>query len=208
MKHYKFFILITVSVLLFSSCAKVFYSPDAYVLAEKQKIVAIVPPKVLIDNRWSFASVNLRKQQEESSSLSFQNGMYSWILKRKMQGKIMQEFQDISITNAKLKKAGYPEKVFSAEELCELLGVDGIITSNFLLRKPISEAEAMVTEVFTGEKSITNEVNATLTINDCGSKKMIWNYNIKLSSESGQSVSTLIDWVMRKSSKKMPYVKK
>jgi PBP1b-binding outer membrane lipoprotein LpoB len=36
------------AVILLSSCAKIFYSPDAYSLAQNQKIFAILPPTVSI----------------------------------------------------------------------------------------------------------------------------------------------------------------
>ena len=76
--------------------------------------------------------------------MSIQREMYAWILKRKMKDNFAQEIQDIETTNAKLKEAGYPEKPMTTAELCDVLGVDGILTSNFQFVKPMSEAAAVV----------------------------------------------------------------
>ena len=65
--------------------------------------------------------------------------MYSWMLKRKMQGRITQEIQEVETTNALLKKAGYPENPLTSAELCSVLGVDGIMSSNYSLSKPMSD---------------------------------------------------------------------
>ena len=112
-------ILIVLSILL-SSCAKIFYSPDAYNLARNHKTIAILPPTVSIAANKKVEAEAI-KEQQKTESINFQKEMHSWILKRKMQGKITTEIQDVETTNAKLKKAGYPEKAFTSEEMCEIL---------------------------------------------------------------------------------------
>lgn len=53
----------------------------------------------------------------------------------------------------------------------------------------------------------TNEVGTTLSINDCENKKLIWNYEHKISGGLGSTHSRIVNQLMRKSSKKMPYQK-
>ncbi len=130
--------IIVLVAILFSSCAKIFYSPDAYTLAHNQKIIAIIPPTVSIVVKMKFNTETVKAQQK-AESINIQNEMYSWMLKRKTQGKIFQEIQEIGTTNAKLKKAGYPENLLTTAELCEVLGIDGIMTSNYGLSKPMSD---------------------------------------------------------------------
>lgn len=48
MKKIKLYTLVGLSVLLLSSCAKIFYSPDAFTLAHSHKTIAIRPPSVSI----------------------------------------------------------------------------------------------------------------------------------------------------------------
>jgi hypothetical protein len=128
------------------------------------------------------------------------------MLKRKMQGKLTQEILDVETTNAKLINAGYPEKAMSPSEICAVLGVDGIIGSNFALSKPMSDGAAIALAVLGAGGGSTNEVRVSLNINDCGGKKLIWNFDHKYSGGVGSSPSKLVDAMMRSASKKMPYL--
>ena len=206
MKYLKTLSLIALSAILFSSCAKIFYSPDAYTLAHRQNNIAIIPPTVSITANKNIDAESM-KEQQRTESINFQREMYSWMLKRKMQGKISQEIQEIETTNAKLKKAGYPEVQFTSSELCEVLGVDGVMTSNYGLSKPMSDGAAVAVALLVGAWGSTNEVRVSLSISDCNNKKLIWNYDHKFSGSLGSSPSRLVDGLMRQASKKMPYMK-
>lgn len=205
MKIVKTFLILIVPAFLFSSCAKIFYSPDAYDLAKSHNTIAILPPTVSIaPNKKVDAEAILEQQKTES--LNFQNEMYAWLLKRKMQGKITPEILDIETTNAKLKNAGYPEWAFTSEELCEILGVDGTLGSHYSLSKPMSQGAAIALGVLFGAWGATNEVTVDLDIKDCASNKLIWNYNHKFSGSIGSSPAKLVDGLMRQASKKMPWL--
>jgi hypothetical protein len=206
MKTLKYFSL-AITLLIFAACANVFYSSDAAILAKKQKTIAIIPPKIAIAaNKRIDASV--MKEQQKTESMNFQSELYSWILRRKMQGKISPEIQDIENTNVKLERAGYPEKPLTPSELCELLQVDGVLTSNFGLSKPMSDGAAIALGLVVGVWGSTNEVRANLSIHDRASKKMIWNYDQTLSGGVGSSPARIVDQLMRRASRKMPYAKK
>lgn len=197
--------LIGLTAVLLTSCAKIYYSPDARTLANKQQTIAIIPPKISIAASKK-VDAEAMKEQQKTESLNFQNEIYSWMLKRKMQGKITKEIQEIETTNAKLKRAGYPENPLTSAELCEVLGVDGIMTSNFGLSKPMSDGAAIALSLLVGAGGSTNEVRATLSISDCDNKKLIWNYEHKLSGGVGSSPSRIVDQLMRQASRKMPYI--
>ena len=189
---------------LFQSCAKVFYTPDARYLASTHKVIAIIPPKVSIAARRKVDGDALIEQQK-TESINFQREMYSWMLKRKMQGTIFVEIQDVETTNAKLAAAGFQDGNFlTPNDLSKILNVDGILTSNYALSKPISEGAAIAMAVIAGWWAPTNEAVVSLSIHDSGSERMIWNYNHKLSS-SLSSPSRLVDDLMRQASRKMPY---
>lgn len=199
------FIGLTITLAL-ASCAKIFYSPDCFTLAHSHKTIAIIPPTVSIAAQKKVDAEAI-KEQQKTESINFQKEMYSWMLKRKMQGRINVEIQDIETTNAKLKKAGYPDNADSPAELCETLGVDGLMTSNYSLSKPMSEGVAVALGLLFGAWGSTNEVNVSLNIHDGKTKKMIWNYNHKYSGSVGSNPSKLVDGLMRNASKKMPYVR-
>lgn len=207
MKILKNLSLFIVLGILFSSCAKIFYSPDAESLAAKHSLIAILPPTVSIAASKKVDAEAL-KEQQKTESINFQEEMYSWMLKRKMQGKITTEIQDIETTNAKLKNAGYPEKIFTPQELCGILGVDGTLGSNYSLTKPMSQGAAIAVGLLFGAWGATNEVTVALDIKDCANKKVIWNYDHKFSGSIGSSPARLVDGLMKHASKKMPYIKR
>ncbi len=197
------FLLVLLAFIL-QSCAKIFYTPDARSLAQNQKIIAIVPPKVSIAAKKNVDGAALIEQQK-AESVNFQREMYSWMLKRKMQGTISVEIQDVETTSALLTKAGVNEgKVLTPDEMCRILGVDGILSSNYSLSKPMSEGAAIAVGLLVGATGATNEATASLSIHDSGTKKMIWNYDHKLSSSLG-TPARLVDDLMRQASRKMPY---
>jgi len=197
------FLLVIVAFML-QSCAKIFYSPDARYLAQNQKIIAIVPPKVSIAAKKNVDAAALIEQQK-TESVNFQREMYSWMLKRKMQGNISVEIQDVETTIALLTKAeANGDKILTPYEMCQYLGVDGILSSNYSLSKPMSEGAAIAVSLLVGTTGATNEAIASLSIHDSGTKKMIWNYDHKLSSSLG-TPARLVDDLMRQASRKMPY---
>jgi hypothetical protein len=205
MKSLKLISVFGLALVLLSSCAKIFYSPDAYKLAHNQKTIAIIPPTVSIAANKKIDAESM-KEQQKTESVNFQKEMYSWMLKRKMQGNIAQEIQDVQTTNAKLNKAGYPENPLTTLELCDVLGVDGVMTSNYSLSKPMSDGAAVALVLLVGAFAATNEVHVSLSISDCSNKKLIWNYDQKFSGSIGSSPSRLVDGLMRQASKKMPYM--
>jgi len=131
--------------------------------------------------------------------------MYSWMLKRKMQGTIFVDIQDVETTNAKLANTGFNnEQLLTPIDMCNILGVDGVMTSNYSLSKPMSEGAAIAMAVLAGWWAPTNEAVASLSIHDSRSDKMIWNYDHRLSSTLG-SPARLVDELMRQASRKLPY---
>lgn len=188
---------------MLGSCAKVYYSPDSRKLASGHKLVAVMPPAVSIAASKKIDGEAM-KEQQKTESLNFQKEIYSWMLKRKMQGRFVFEVLDVETTNAKLKKAGYPDNPLSPAEICELLEVNGIITSNFGLSKPMSEGGAIALNLL-GGYGYTNQARASVSIHDCPNKKLIWNYEHKISGGIGSTPAKMVDILMRKASRKMPY---
>ena len=189
---------------MLSGCAKIFYTSDAIPLAKAQKIVAIAPPNVSIAARKKVDAAALIEQQRTESK-NFQREMYSWMLKRKMQGNITVELQDVETTNVILANAGFYEgKLLTPGEMCKILGVDGIMTSNYSLSKPMSEGAAIAFAVLVGVWGATNEATVSLSIHDQSANKMIWNFDHKISS-SMSTPARLVDALMRQASRKMPY---
>ena len=115
MKLLKASIILT-AILTLNSCAKIYHTDDAEYLAQTQETVAILPPSVSIQAQM-FVDAESMKERQNTMSLNIQKEMHSWMLRRKMQGKIFQEFMDIETVNAKLKKAGYWAKVLASRNI-------------------------------------------------------------------------------------------
>jgi hypothetical protein len=194
------------AIFLFSSCAKIYFSPDAQTRAREHKIIAIVPPVVAIAAAKKVDAAAL-KEQQKTESTNFQKEIYSWLLKRKTQRRISVDIQDLETTIAKLTEIGYYEKPMTPNQVAEALGVDAVLTSNFALSKPMSEVGALASAVFFGIGGPTNQATISLTLHDKQTKHMIWDYNHKYSGGLFSSPASLVDGLMRHASKNMPYSK-
>jgi len=145
-------------------------------------------------------------EQQKPESINFQREMYSWLLKRKMQGKILVEIQDVDVTNAKLSETGLTNiQAITPVEMCKILGVDGVMTSNYALSKPMSQGAAVAMYLFVGFAGATASTTVYLSVHDLKTNKMIFNFNHKVGSTFG-SAASLVDELMRQASKKLPYV--
>ena len=192
-----------------SFTAKNFSSKDAKELAKKQQSIAIVPVAVSIAVRANEKiTAEQLLEQQRTESVNFQREIYSWMLRRKMKTSFTLGIQEIEVTNSKLKEAGYPEKGMTNAQLCEMLGVDGIILSSFNLSKPVSQGAALAVGLALGVGLKTNQIQATLSAFDNSKRDIIWMYGNKLSGGFGSTTTTIVDQLMKKASKKMPYFKK
>ena len=198
-------LLVLSTVFLLNSCAKIYFSPDANTRAASHEVIAIAPPKVSIAARKK-VDAEAMKEQQKTESINFQKEMYSWLLRRKMQNRIFVEVQDVETTNAKLRQAGYfDDRPMTPNEVCKVLGVDALVTSNYALTKPMSDGAAVALGVLVGVWGSTNNTTVTMEIHDNQTSKLLWNYNHRLSGSVGSTPASLVDNLMRNASKNMPY---
>lgn len=183
----------------------VYKSPDAEKRAAAHDKVAVLPPKVTIAPVKKVSTEVLQKQAE-AESMVFQQEMYNWLLRRKMQRDFTAEIQDVETTNAKLDEIGYFDNPrIAPETLCEKLGVDAVLSSDFALSRPMSEGAAIALGVVFGVWGPTAQTHASMDLFDHPSKHIIWSYNQDVSGSVGSSHAEMVDWLMGKASKKSPY---
>lgn len=210
----KYLILLAVLAIVFQSCAKIYYTADSASLAQNHRLIAVAPPSVSIAGSEKIDLQSLIEQQK-TASVNFQIEMYNQLLERERQGLITVKIQDFDTTIAKLRRAGYYDgTLLSPLEICWTLDVDGVITSNCKLSKPISKGEAVVSGLFSWAilghfldifTNTTNTVKVSIGILDFKTKKMIWNYDNILSSGILSTNDQLVNTLMIKASRKMPY---
>ena len=75
MNSIKKLFLIALSILILTSCAKIFYSVDAIPVAHSHKTIAIIPPTVSIAAGRK-TDAEAIKEQQKTESLNFQKEMY------------------------------------------------------------------------------------------------------------------------------------
>ena len=207
MKKLLFLGLITV---LITSCGgpRIYTDSAASNFTKNHRTLAILPPRVSIPAQRNIDAAAMREQQR-TESVNFQNEMYSWLLKRRQQGRLTVEIQDVNETIAKLNRAGFYEErgaSMTPAELAEALGVDAVLASNYSLSKPMSQGAAIAVGVLFGSFGATNKADINLTLHDGKTGKMLWSYDHKASGAFG-SPSALVDALMKNASKKLPYNK-
>jgi hypothetical protein len=201
----KSFLLLSLSILLLVSCAKVYYSPEAEAASRNHKIIAVVLPSVYIPPQKKMTNDELAQVTIKEAE-RFQYGMVSWLLKRKQENKIHVDILDAATTLAKIKNATMDGKYLTPAEMAEVLDVDAVLTSNYKLTKPMSTGAAIITTILFGVGT-TNQIMVGMELYDRKTKKMIYNFSHGVSGGLFNTSDQLVEEVMRVASKKLPYTK-
>ena len=203
------YLLITLSLaafLLLPACGpKIYEAPGMAEAARSHQLIAIVPPSVAIKGRPKDDPDALAAAAREDT-YTFQREIYSWMLRRKQQGKIRAlEIMDPETTNTKLERAGYTidARGMTPAEMCTALGVDAVIVTRFNMSKPMSQGAAIAVSLL-GITGTTNASTVNMDIHDA-ERGMIWNYDWEASGSVLNKPEDLIEALMRNASKRSPY---
>jgi hypothetical protein len=198
----------------FSQSREIYENPNFASLARDHKKLAILPFKtviVLTPRQMDRMTPEQFKQLQIDEGLAVQNAMQSYFLERKEQHDLTVDIQDLATTNALLAKGGVEiEKIhqYTPAELCEYLGVDGLISGMLTTNKPMSEGAAIALGALVGFYGSTNSGQCTININDGATGELLWKYQKTLSRGLGSDTNTIINALMRKASKQFPYIVK
>jgi len=200
--------IITLSIVLIflSGCATVYLSPDGKRLANEHNVIAILPPSVVLKSTKGMEA-DVVKQQQKDESKVFQQEIYTYMLNRKTKGQMTINLQDVEETNVILNRNNLDISNMTTDEICQTLEVDGVLSSQFGLSKPMSGGAAVALLFLTGFGGSTNEVTVTMSLKDCSEKSLIWKYDHKYSGGVLSSPAQLVKNLMKDASKKMPYFK-
>ncbi|THH40443.1 hypothetical protein [Neolewinella litorea] len=199
-------LLLLGSLLLLSCGPKVYESPNMTSVTSQHQLIAIAPPTVAIKGRPKDDQAQLEAAAREDT-YTFQREIYSWMLRRKQQGKIRGlEIMDPGTTNAKLERAGYSidNRNLTPAEMARALGVDAVINTRFNTSKPMSQGAAIALGVLAGVSGTTNATTVNMDLHDAEAG-MIWNYDWEASGGIFNKPEDLIEDLMRNASKRMPY---
>ncbi|MEM6772493.1 MAG: hypothetical protein AAF597_18090 [Bacteroidota bacterium] len=191
--------------MLLTSCARVYEAPTAEYTTAAHSVIAVVPPYVTIQGRPKDNPDQLRAA-EEADTYAFQHEIYSWMLRRKAQGRFPGvDLMAPEVINAKLTQAGYDiyNRNLTPREVADLLGVDAVVTARFNTDKPMSEGVALALGLVLDVWNPTHRTSVNLSIHD-PNDGLVWNYDWA-NSGSFTSPEVLVSQMMRNASRRMPY---
>lgn len=199
-------------ILLCTACGpSIYMAQDFRNYAPKHKVVAILPPNVLIGLRPNQArntSAEQLRSMQISTALDYQQRIYAWLLRRNQQHPYTVTFQDVSQTNALLRQANLTDedmRTHAPQEMAKLLGVDAVMTTSIRTSKPMSDGAAVAVGLLVGAWGATNQADITVNIHEAEAGKLLWKYNFLAAGSVGSSSESIVNALMRNASKKFPY---
>ena len=201
-----------VGVNIFSQ-TKLFVHPDGDNYAANTATIALIPLNVQVKLRpkqlKDFTSEQIVDMAHDES-LDIQKGMHSWFLARQKRGELTAKIQTPARTNALLKRAGVD--IFAADEylpseLGEILGVDCLVMGSFETSKPMSTAASLGLGLLTGGFGSTQAALANIDFYDTRDDELVVNYLKKIKGGLGSDSQDLINVLMRKVTRRIPYTK-
>ncbi|GAB3166258.1 hypothetical protein GCM10027291_11460 [Telluribacter humicola] len=202
------------AVLCIGGCTKKIQNTEVYAQVAKHQVIAIVPPEVAINGMKKVSNGSISELQRKES-LNFQQRMYSWMLKGKIEKRIFVSIQKLQDTNDRLAAAGhFDDQPLTPAQMCDILGVDAILVSNYLVKKVMSDAEAKTLGLAVWRAGVgaprgmggpTNKTAVSLQIFDKETGRMVWDYSNRLNGDIKSTPATLVDDMMRMASQNSPY---
>lgn len=205
-----FFIFLLFSTYSISQ-TKLYVHPDGDNYAKNTQTIALLPLNVQVKLRpkqlKDFTSEQI-EEMEKNESLDIQKGMHSWFLTRKKRGEFSKSIQTPQRTNALLKKAGidiHTTSDYLPSELGKILGVDCVVTGSFETSKPMSDAASIAIGALFGAFGSTSSAVCNIDFYDTRDDELVVNYLKKINGSLGSDSQDLINILMRKVTRRIPY---
>jgi hypothetical protein len=206
-------LLFVMLAVAFTSCGPQIYTSASFQEAKvKHKTVAIVPFDVIIESRRlpKGVTVEMIQQQQKDYGHGLQSDAYGYYLRQMSKDHYTVNFQDVTKTNALLADAGITYENLnstSRDLICNILGVDAIVSGKATMSKPMSDGAAIAVGILVGAWGATNTINTSITIHEGERGDLLWKYDYAASGSVGSNRQSLSNALMRNSSKKFPYKK-
>lgn len=190
---------------------KLYLHPDAENYAKTTESFAIIPLRVQVKLRPKQLKEFTQEQiiqMGKDEALDIQKGMQTWFLARKKRGEFSGDIQNPTRTNALLTKEGidiYDVGAYTPEELGKILGVDCVIMGSFETSKPMSGAAALGVALVFGFGGATQSATCNLDFYDTRDGELVVNYLKQIKGGLGSNSQDLINILMRKVTRRIPY---
>ena len=193
------------------SQTKLYVHPDGDTYSKNTQTIALLPLNVQVKLRpkqlKDFTSEQI-EEMEKNESLDIQKGMHTWFLTRKKRGEFSKSIQTPQLTNALLKKAGidiHTTSDYLPSELGEILGVDCVVTGSFETSKPMSDAASIAMGALFGAFGSTSSAVCNIDFYDTRDDELVVNYLKKIKGSLGSDSQYMINILMRKVTRRIPY---
>ncbi|HEX8038885.1 MAG TPA: hypothetical protein VF490_07025 [Chryseosolibacter sp.] len=197
---------------VYSQTREIYVNPNFNELAKDHRTVAILPFKTIMKLRpkqMAEMTPEQLAQLQKDEGLAVQSALQTYFLKRQQQHNLKVSFQDLNTTNALLAKHNLdPSRLdpYTPKELAAMLEVDAVITGILSTEKPMSEGASAALGILVGFYGPTNSGKCTININDGATGELLWKYEKTLSRSLGSDTNTVINTMMRKASRQLPYI--
>ena len=212
----KFKLLLSIALLVSITCfsqwessKQEFKSPNLKLLLVTAKTVAILPYKANISYKKMPKGVTVEniKEEEKVASIQMQEGMYTYLLRKSNDYSV--SFQDVSRTNALLKKAGIFDNLDEvlADSICKVLGVDAVLKSTWTYEKTGSEAGAIISTLAFGVAKGVASGSLVLQLYGAKDGELAWRFYKEMNESAFSSACQLMERMMRKVGRNFPFEK-
>lgn len=204
-------LLIIISIPLSTySQTKLYVHPDGENYAANTETLAVLPLKVQVKLRpkqlKDFTPDEIA-EMERNEALDIQKAMHTWFLTRKKRGETKVNVISPARANALLNKAGIDKHNYDEylpSDLGKILGVDVIVTGTFETSQPMSNAAAIGLALL-GGFGATQSAVCNLDFYDTRDEELVVNYYKKVNGGLGSDSQDLINILMRKVTRRIPY---
>lgn len=200
----KFLPIFILLAAVITSCEPVYKAANFQETANTHRVIAVLPPKVIIEIKSAKEAEAILKQQIIESE-RFQNALVSHLNQHHTQNKIFIQTQNAEETNKILADNNINSLTGrSYKELATILGVDAVVSSRVSLAKPLTNSEAFFTSLLTGYSAPSKITTVDLSLTDKATGKMFWNYNWE---DGGTFISAekLTNSLMKAAAIRFPY---
>ena len=205
-------ILILTSFVSYSQ-TKLYIHPDADTYVANTKIIAILPLKVQVKLRpkqMKDFTLEQLDNLEKKEALDIQKAMHSWFLTRKQRGAFLLKVQAVARTNALLLKEGidiHNLDLYTPNEIGKILGVETIVMGTFETSKPMSVGAGAALLILTGGAFSTQTAVTNMDFYNVSDGELVVNYYKKVRGSLGSDSQDMINKLMRKVTRRIPYTR-
>lgn len=211
MKKFILTLFLSLTATISFSQTKLYVHPDADSYVANTKSMAILPFDVQVKLRPKELKDFTQEQiveMNKAEAIDIQRGMYSWFLKREQRGQSSFEVLSIQKTNAELTKAGvdiHNLSLYTPSDLGKILDVDVVIMGTFETSKPMSNAAGAALALLGGAFFSTQNATANIDFYNTEDDELVVNYYKKVSGSIGTDAQDMINILMRKVTRRIPY---